>query len=332
MNIRTPVALLVFNRPELTQRVFAEIARARPPILLVIADGPRPDHPSDGERCRATRRVVETIDWPCRVLRDYSETNLGMAVRESSGFNWAFDQVEECIILEDDTLPSASFFPFCEQMLERYRDDERIMHINGFGYQFGHTRTEDSYYFSRITCPWGWASWRRAWKLYDFRVRQWPELRETGWLRDLIPHPLTLRFYQRNLDAAYRGELGTWDVQWTFACFLQSGLSVTPRDDLIMNMGHGRPDATMTKQPDEAFNRPPAEMAFPLRHPIGMVRNLAAETFWIEYIAQEQAREERRPPIVQQLYTSLPAPVRGAVRALLPSRVRRHLASKVLFV
>ena len=330
MNLSTPVAFFVFNRPELTRRVFARIAQARPPILLVIADGPRPDHPSDQGNCRAVRQLVEAIDWPCRVSRDYSEANLGLARRVASGLNWVFDQVEECIILEDDTLPSASFFPFCAQVLERYRQDERVMHVNGYGYQFGRISTEDSYYFSRITCPWGWASWRRAWRLYDFRVRQWPALRETGWLRDFTPHPLTMRFYQRAFDQAYRGELGTWDVQWTFACFFQSGLTVTPRDDLIMNIGHG-PGATQTKEADDEFNRAPVEMSFPLRHPAGMVRNLAAETCWIEYIAQEEARSERRRPIAQELYASLPAPVRDAVRALLPRRLRRRLADRLLF-
>ena len=327
MALSTPVAFFIFNRPRLTQRVFDQIAHARPTVLFLIADGPRAPHPSDEENCQAVRRIVDHVDWPCRVLKHYSETNLGLAERITSGINWIFDHVEECIFLEDDCLPSASFFPFCEQLLERYRHDEQIMHINGFSYQFGRVRTADSYYFSRITCPWGWATWRHAWQHYDFRVRRWAELRETDWLRDILQHPRTVLFFQKGFDKAYRGELRSWDYQWTFACLSQSALSISPRDDLIMNLGHG-PDATQTTWSGEEYNRPPAEMAFPLRHPACMVRNLAAEDCWIQYIAELCARADARADAYSaalKLYAWLPAPVRYSVRALLPQRLRSAL-------
>ena len=246
MALSTPVAFFVFNRPRLTQRVFTQIAHARPSLLFVIADGPRASHSSDGENCQAVRRIVDYVDWPCRVFKHYSETNLGLVERITSGLNWIFEQVEECIILEDDCLPSASFFPFCAQLLERYQYDKQIMHINGYSYQFGRVTTADSYYFSRITCPWGWATWRRAWQYYDVRVRRWAELRETDWLQEIMPYPHTVGFFQRHFDRAYRGESKSWDSQWTFACLSQSALTISPRNDLIMNLGHG-PDATQTK-------------------------------------------------------------------------------------
>lgn len=323
--VKTAVAFFVFNRPELTQRVFSEIARAQPSILFLVADGPR-SNPSDVENYQAVRRILDNIDWPCEVFRNYSESNLGLARRITSGINWVFDKVEECIILEDDCLPNASFFLFCEQLLERYRDDARIMHINGYSYQFGRARTEDSYYFSRITCPWGWATWRRAWKHYDFSVRLWPMLRQTDWLRESVGDPRTVRRYERLFDAAYGGEMKTWDGQWTFATLSQSALSISPRDDLIMNLGWGA-EATTTKAESspEEYNRPPAELTFPLQHPACMTRNLPAEAFWIQGMAEMEDPPPRSIAIAS--YQRLPAPVRYGLRALLPQRLRQHLVT-----
>lgn len=156
--LKTPVAFLIFNRPDTTRRVFAEIAKARPPKLLVVADGPRADHPDDVEKCAAVRAIIDGIDWDCKVLTNYSDINLGCKRRVSSGLDWVFDTVEEAIILEDDCLPHPAFFRFCEEMLNKYRDDKRIAMISGDNFQFGRKRTEYSYYFSRYPHIWGWAS------------------------------------------------------------------------------------------------------------------------------------------------------------------------------
>ena len=139
--MKTPVAFLIFNRPETTARVLEEIARARPPKLLVVADGPRADRPGEADLCRAARAVLSRVDWPCEVLTNFSETNLGCRRRVSSGLDWVFEEVEEAIVLEDDCLPHPSFFPFCEELLERYRADERVMAVSGDNFQQGRRRT-----------------------------------------------------------------------------------------------------------------------------------------------------------------------------------------------
>src|SRR5579871_4386735 len=165
--LTTPVALIVFNRPDTTRQVFQEIRRVRPPVLLVVADGPRRDHPEDEQLCRETRAVAEEVDWPCQVLTEYSDVNLGCRHRPASGLDWVFSQVEEAIILEDDCVPHPSFFRFCSELLSRYRDDARIGTIAGTNVQGGRKRGGASYYFSKYPTIWGWASWRRAWALYD---------------------------------------------------------------------------------------------------------------------------------------------------------------------
>ena len=146
--LTTPVAFLVFNRPDLTARVFERIAAARPQTLLLVADGPRNEN--EVATCDQVRNIITRVDWDCRVLTNFSDINLGCKRRVASGLDWVFSQVEEAIILEDDCLPSLSFFPFCQGLLERYRDDNRIFAIGGTNLQFGISRTEHSYYFSAV--------------------------------------------------------------------------------------------------------------------------------------------------------------------------------------
>src|SRR5512139_3287315 len=171
--LKTPVAFIIFNRPDTAERVFAEIAKARPPKLLVVADGPRANRSGEAEKCAATRAIIDRVDWDCEVLTNFSDTNLGCKNRVSSGIDWVFEQVPEAIILEDDCLPHPTFFRFCEELLERYRDDERIGMISGDNFQLGQKRTDASYYFSRYNHIWGWASWRRAWRHYDREASAW---------------------------------------------------------------------------------------------------------------------------------------------------------------
>ncbi len=133
--LRTPVALLIFNRPETTARVFERVREARPPRLLIVADGPRPGIPDEDRRVREARDVVAAVDWACEVSTDCSEVNLGCGRRVSSGLDWVFDSVEEAIVLEDDCLPDPSFFRFSEELLDRYRSDDRVMHISGDNFE-----------------------------------------------------------------------------------------------------------------------------------------------------------------------------------------------------
>jgi hypothetical protein len=285
--IATPVALLIFNRPEETARVFEAIRRARPRVLFVSADGPRPDRPGEAERCAAARAITEEIDWQCQVFRNYSDTNLGCRIGEWTAFEWVFNTVEEAILLEDDCLPNLTFFQYCEELLERYRHDCRIMHISGNNFQFGRWHGSSSYYYSRYPNSWGWASWRRAWKHYDLHMTAWPELRRQGWLNDLFRDPAHVRFWDRIFQYTYEGDIDTWDYQWVFACWLQNGLSIIPNVNLISNIGHG-PEATHTLVPTHLAQLATTAMSFPLEHPPRMMPDAKADvitqrTFYGEY-------------------------------------------------
>jgi hypothetical protein len=264
--LKTPVAFIVFNRPDTTARVFEEIRHARPPKLLVVADGPRLNRPGEAEKVAATRAIVEQVDWPCEVLKNYSDINLGCKRRVSGGLDWVFQTVEEAIILEDDCLPHPTFFRFCEELLEKYRDDERVMHISGDNFQFGHKRSESSYYFSRYAHVWGWASWRRAWQHYDVQMKQWNYVKDQEmFLRDFA-NPAEKRFWKAKWNGVCAGKIDTWDFQWAFACMAQKSLSVIPNVNLVSNIGFGSA-STNTRRVSMLANIPTAAMEFPLVPP-----------------------------------------------------------------
>ena len=276
--LKTPVAFIIFNRPDTTKVVFAEIAKARPPKLLVIADGPRADHPDDAEKCAAVRAIVDGVDWDCEVLKNYSDVNLGCKRRVSSGLDWVFDTVDEAIILEDDCLPHPTFFRFCEELLEKYRDDERIAMISGDNFQFGRKRTEYSYYFSRYTHIWGWASWRRAWNNYDVDMKVWHEIRDGGWLEDLLGTKKSVWYWKNIFENVYKGKIDTWDYQWTFSCWIQNALTVLPNANLVSNIGFDS-DAVHTKVKDTFSEMEIEPMSVPILHPNYILRDSKADLF-----------------------------------------------------
>lgn len=229
-----PVAFVIFNRPDYTKAVFAEIRKVQPKKLFIIADGPRT--PSEEEACKETRAIVENIDWPCEVHRNYAEKNLGLKERFRSGLNWFFENVEQGIILEDDCLPHQSFFRFASEMLAKYKDDERIMMISGDNF-LPSFEIQDSYFFSHYFPIWGWATWRRAWKKYDVGIESWelPESRKR--LKKMYVQKYMINHTSKLFDDIRSGKLNTWDVQWLYTCLMSDGLCITPKINLVSNIG-----------------------------------------------------------------------------------------------
>ena len=280
----TPVVFVIFNRPETTKRVFAEIARARPRRLLVVADGPRPNRPGEAERCSTARAIVERVDWDCEVSSHYSDENLGLARRYATGLGWVFEQVAEAIILEDDCLPHPSFFRFCSELLERYRDDERVMTICGDNYLFGRKRVPHSYFFHRVPGTYGLATWRRAWQHYDFEMSRWPELRETSFLEETLRDAQAVKYWRQMFDWTHSGTLGTWDSQWVLTLWEQHGLAATTSVNLVSNIGFGPGAVHHTSTDHPAANIPMEEIKFPLQHPPTVLPDSKADRLIFENI------------------------------------------------
>lgn len=234
--LKTPVALIIFNRPDNTAKVFEAIRRARPEKLLVAADGPRADRPEDAEKCAAARAIIDSVDWPCEVYKKYSDVNLGCKMGPANGIDWVFEQVEEAIILEDDCVPHQDFFRFCESMLEYYRHDTRVMMVSGTNYLQNLPAMTESYFFSNYYPIWGWATWRRAWKLFDVDIDAWEGFQEKKQLYWLFSHKEIAQYYESMFSLVRKGG-DFWDIQWWFACIFQHGLAIVPRGNLVSNIG-----------------------------------------------------------------------------------------------
>jgi hypothetical protein len=276
----SPVALLIFNRPDLTQRLFEVVQKVRPKRLLIVADGPR--NPEERVRCEAARAAIR-VDWECQLQTNFSDVNLGCKRRVASGIDWIFEQCEEAIILEDDCLPAPSFFPFCQKLLEHYRHDQRVMCIGGMNlYPRPAVRGKETYFFARYGPTNGWASWRRAWKHFDVQLSEWPEFKRSGRIKDLFPTRLEQLYWSMVFDSQYRGEINTWDYQWLFARLAQGGLTAVASVNMVANMGF-RADAThVTEMPRVWAPAREAHDLWDIVHPEYVVPNHAVDAYYFD--------------------------------------------------
>lgn len=246
--LQTPVLLLVFNRPHTTRVVMDSIRSVRPATLFIAADGPRLERPDDTVKCAQARQIATKVDWDCQVRTLFRDVNLGAGPAVAQAVTWFFEHVSAGIILEDDCVPSASFYRFCQELLRYYDDNPLIMHVSGDNFQYGRRRGTASYYFSHYTHSWGWASWRRAWAHYDFT---------------LIPPS----------DRPH-----IWDAQWTLSVERNHGFSIVPNLNMVTNIGFGD-DATHTQKLARSAMLPALEMDFPLRHPANIAVDRSADDF-----------------------------------------------------
>jgi hypothetical protein len=272
---RAPVLFLIFNRPETTQRVFEVIRIAQPKKLYVVADGPRDDRQEEKSLCINTRKIIEQVDWDCEVFTNYSDSNLGCKRRVSSGIDWFFEHEEQGIILEDDCLPDITFFRFCDEMLERYKDNDRIGMISGNNFQFGKVKNDSSYYFSKYSHIWGWATWRRAWKKYDASLTNWPNDKDK--LNTVFLSIKDRIYWTSVFNDVYNNKIDTWDYQWTYTCFFSESLSIMPEHNLISNIGSDPLTSTHTKRKTKFDTMPTHPLSFPLKHPTEIKPSLESD-------------------------------------------------------
>ena len=265
--LKAPVVFIIFNRFDTAERVFNAIAQAKPKKLFVIADGPRSNKSGEAEKCARVRSLIEKIDWPCTVYKNFSDTNLGCASRITSGLDWVFSQTDRAIILEDDCLPEQSFFRFCDELLERYKNDERIMQISGENKFHRTAPVESSYYFTRNIHIWGWATWARAWKLYDIDMKTWPSLKKNKILNTLYSQKSAQYHFSRLFDKYYRNEIASWDGKWVYSVCKQSAFSIAPKNTLVKNIGTDSPDATHGNMKSIYKDIDTHPMNFPLVYP-----------------------------------------------------------------
>jgi len=282
----TPILMLVFNRPEPTQQVFNLLKTIRPKYLYISADGPRKGKVDEKELCEATRQIfLDQIDWDCELKTRFLENNLGCRYGVSSGITWFFEQVEEGIILEDDCLVDETFFSYASQLLEKYRHSEEVMHISASNFYGNYETMQESYYPSVYNHIWGWASWKRAWLPYyqvDLKHIERKDFKKT--LQQLFERQIDKTFWLDMFDYAKSGNINTWDYQWMFSMWHAGGIGVTPKGNLVSNIGFGE-GATNTQILQEDFMKQKVwNVDFPLQHAENIAIDKTKDEFTSDFL------------------------------------------------
>jgi hypothetical protein len=282
----TPILFIIFNRPNVTKRVFERIRAIKPSRLYVAADGPREFKNGEYELCQEARSIVNAVDWPCEVKKLYRQNNLGCGKAVSDAISWFFMQEEMGIILEDDVQPDLSFFAYCAELLERFKDDKKVMHINGCNFQNGIKRGNGSYYFSAFPHVWGWAGWRRAWSHYDFNLSDLNFFYNQKKMQYYFSDKTLINSWHEIFFKMNRKWLDTWDYQWNYAIWNNQGKVISPNVNLISNIGFGA-DATHTIDTDSRYADLGTASLPIIEHPETVTIDKEADSYTYNYWKQK---------------------------------------------
>ena len=261
-----PILFLFFNRKDVALKSFEQIKKIKPVKLYLTSDGHRESVLNEKDKVIDIRNaILAQIDWDCEVKTLFHENNLGCGNAVHTGINWLFENEEKGIILEDDCVVQNSFFPFMSELLEKYKNDDRIGMISGFN-PLKKSSIIDSYCFSAYKSCWGWATWKRAWKNMDIDMK-W---RNTEYCNSIIEnmgyHGKDINCWKYSLKAIDANFVSAWDWQWYFTLASQNQLSIFPKIGLVSNIGFGK-DATHTTEKLKEKYLTNKELAFPLSHP-----------------------------------------------------------------
>ena len=256
-----PVLLITYKRLDTTQKVLERIAEVKPSQLYISSNAPNPAKPEEVEKVQAVRSMIESrIDWPCDLKKLYRIDHVGPGVSISSAINWFFENVEEGIIFEDDTVPDVSFFSFCKAMLNKYRDENKIKIIGGINFQDGLIRGDASYYFTRLCHIWGWATWRRVWKEYDFELKSVSREDIAKAVNKYFGERRFVKEWEHIYDNLKSKAYDTWDYQLALIIWKNDGINIIPQKNLITNIGYGQDAAHTTGKPDPFSNMPAEDL------------------------------------------------------------------------
>lgn len=260
--LNTAVLFLVFNRLDTAKRVFEEISKAKPPRLYIASDGSR-DEKEDEKVQEVRKYLLSRIDWDCEVKTLFRDKNLGCKLAVSGAISWFFQNEEMGIVLEDDCLPSQSFFWYCEELLLRYKDAEDVYMISGDN--ISDISIQEDYTFIKYALIWGWASWARVWKKYDVDIENW-HTKKSEILSNIGQNADAKRYWKSIFEKMYRKEIDTWDYQLTYLLLKDNAKCAVPQKNLISNIGFGE-DATHTLDVDDKkANIKRSEVCFPIKY------------------------------------------------------------------
>jgi len=280
--MKSPVLFLTYRRYRTAALVFEAIREAKTPKLYFASNAPNPDNEGEDQLVEQVRNLLKLVDWPCEVYTLFHEKHLSVKYSIPTAIDWFFENEEEGIILEDDCLPHPDFFTFCDNLLTRYAQDERVWVITGDDFQDGIKRGDGSYYFSRYNDVWGWASWRRAWEKADMDIRFWPEWKSSTAWKAFWPDPVARGYWEKIFDHMYRAEIDTWDYPWTASVWYHGGLTATPNVNLVSNIGFGS-DATHTVSADSPLAGMATQSLGEIRHPTVVAQDADADRYVFDH-------------------------------------------------
>lgn len=279
-NYNTPILFIIFNRKDTAQRVFNKIKEIKPKKLYVAADGPRRNRKDDIENCKKTRDIINQVDWDCDLKTLFREENLGCGKGVSGAISWLFENEDRGIILEDDCLANDDFFVYCDDLLNRYKDNDTIKIISGDNFQNGNKRGESSYYFSSYANIWGWATWRRFWREYEYDLNKY-SIKE---LKSFY-NPYSIS-YESRLYWKYRAQqmkkhqVDTWDYQLQFSIWRKKGLNIIPNCNLIQNIGFDSNATHTSNMKDNSEKSVKTQNILPLIYNDNIKQNKVADKYF----------------------------------------------------
>lgn len=311
----TPILFIVFNRPDVTVQVFSKIRETKPKYLFIAADGPRSEKDGEAELCKQTREILQDIDWPCELKTLLREENLGCGKAVSEAITWFFDNVEQGIILEDDCLPNQSFFTYCENLLDYYKNEPRVMHIGGTNSQFGKIRGKYSYYFSKYPHIWGWATWKHSWEKYKYSFSKDDDKKLDNIFKSYHFTQKEIEYWKHHWDIVNgENKINTWDIQWTFTCWFNNGITIVPNTNLITNLGFSS-NATHTKSDSDLANLPTKDIGI-IEHPTSFSIDVKADdyTFTKYNLLEQPTHLKLREWVARQLPKSVKDKLKQLIR------------------
>lgn len=291
---KTSVLFIIFNRYQTSTQVFDTIREYRPEKLYIAADGPREGNVNDIKQCEEAREIISMVDWKCEVFTLCQEKNLGPMVSQMTAINWFFQNESEGIILEDDTVPDATFYLFCNKILDKYRNDSRVSMITGCNYQKDLKRGGSSYYFSKFTNTIGWATWKRSWSKVDVNLKHFPELMSAGVMDDFSTDERVNSTFKDVFMKIYNNPtLRGWDYRFMFSALQSSSLTIVPNVNLVTNIGFGSDATNCHNENSPQAMLKTSKIEFPLKHPPVIARNFFADEFEIKELYHKRTFLEK---------------------------------------
>lgn len=303
-----PVLFVFFNRKDVALNTFNHIKKVQPAKLYLACDGPRASIKQEQDVVENIRKeILNLIDWPCDIKTRFLNSNLGCSLGVSTAVSWMFESEECGIVLEDDCVPSPSFFDYVKEMLNKYREDSRIGLVAGFNPIASKIKIEDSYCFSNYKSTWGWATWKRAWHNFDIDMAWRNKPVESSILSNMGLYNRDVNYWRYRIKAIDSGYVSAWDWQWFMSLSSQNQLTIYPKYNLISNIGFGK-DSTHTVfniGGDEIISS--KDLEFPLQHPKYVVPNIEFEKLF----------HKRNNSIINKMAQLLPFSVRSIIKKML---------------